>query len=480
MADNYLHLDVVGHAGKETVPPEMDSLIFLTERGQAQRLGASPALLARMEKAFFGDSPQTFSVSGHRCTAMVVAPDKELETLRLAGASAYRLIRKHRMHALRIKGLHVLEKKERYAILEGMILSSYSFDKYKTEKDKDTVIAHLPARLFSQADLQELKILTEAISLTKTLVNEPPNAMNAEQFAREVQAAGKRFGFDTEILKKSEIEVLGMGGLLAVNRGSTVSPTFSVMQYRPAGAINEKPIVLVGKGVMFDTGGYSVKVGGNMISMKSDMAGGAAVLGTMTAIAGNRLSYYVVGLVPATDNKIAPDALVVDDVIRMMDGTTVEVQNTDAEGRLILADALTYATRFDPELVIDIATLTGASAAITGPYGVAVLGNDQVQIDALKGIGEEVYERLLQLPLWKEFRELLKSSVADRSNLGGPTGGGSTSAVFLEHFTDYPWIHLDIAGAAFVKEAKGYRQKGATGVPVRLLYEFVKSRIKRR
>ncbi|MBL1407234.1 leucyl aminopeptidase family protein [Sphingobacterium faecale] len=480
MSNNYLHLDLVGHAGTETAPPEMDSLIVLTERTQVQRLGIPAVMLERIEKAFSGDKTVTFNVFGSRHTLLILVPDKGLETLRLAGASAYGLLRKHGVQALRIKGLHVLEKKERYAILEGMILNSYSFDKYKTEKDTDTVVAHLPARLFSQADLQELKILTEAISLTKTLVNEPPNSMNAVQFADVVQTIGRQYGFDTEILEKSEIEELGMGGLLAVNRGSVIPPTLSVMRYRPADALNKKPIVLVGKGVMFDTGGYSVKVGGNMISMKSDMAGGAAVLGLIAAIAGNELPYYVVGLVPATDNKIAAEALVVDDIIRMMDGTTVEVQNTDAEGRLILADALTYAKRFDPELVIDMATLTGASAAITGPYGIAVLGNDQQQIDVLKDIGEQVYERLLQLPLWKEFRELLKSGVADRSNLGGPVGGVSTSAIFLEHFTDYPWIHLDIAGAAFVKEAKGYRQKGATAVPVRLLYEFVKSRIKRR
>lgn len=211
-----------------------------------------------------------------------------------------------------------------------------------------------------------------------------------------------------------------------------------------------------------------------MSGMKCDMAGGAAVLGIVSAIAVNRLPYHVIGLVPATDNKISSNALVVDDVITMMDGTTVEVQNTDAEGRLVLADALTYAKKFDPELVIDMATLTGASAAITGSFGIAVLGNAQQAIDELKTVGEAVYERLVQLPLWKEYRELLKSGIADLKNIGGSIGGVSTSSLFLKHFTDYPWLHLDIAGAAFVKEAKGYRQSGATAVPVRLVYEFVK------
>jgi len=213
-----------------------------------------------------------------------------------------------------------------------------------------------------------------------------------------------------------------------------------------------------------------------MSTMKCDMAGGAAVLATIAAVAGNKLPYRVIGLVPATDNKISANALVVDDVIRMMDGTTVEVQNTDAEGRLVLGDALAYAKRFDPELVIDMATLTGAAAAITGPFGLAALGNAQEQIDKLKEAGEEVYERIVQLPLWKEYRELLKSDIADLKNIGGPTGGVSTSAKFLEHFTDYPWVHLDIAGPAFIKESKGYRQSGATGVPVRLLYRLIEWR----
>ena len=213
-----------------------------------------------------------------------------------------------------------------------------------------------------------------------------------------------------------------------------------------------------------------------MTSMKSDMAGGAAVVGIISAAAANKLPYYIVGLVPATDNKISSDALVVDDIITMMDGTTVEVQNTDAEGRLVLADALTYAKRFDPELVIDMATLTGASAAITGALGIAMAGNNEEYITQLKSSGETTYERLLQLPFWTEFEELLKSDIADLKNIGGPIGGASTAGKFLEHFTDYPWIHLDIAGAAFVKEAKGYRQSGATGVAVRLVYDFIKNK----
>ncbi|WP_255356387.1 M17 family metallopeptidase [Weeksella sp. HMSC059D05] len=380
----------------------------------------------------------------------------------------------------RLRGLDELTKDERYAFLEGMLLSSYDFDKYKTKKKSQPITVYIRSRSFPEHKIAELNQLAEAISLTKTLVNEPVNYMDALRFSEVATQVGKQFGFETEVLHKEQIEELKMGGLLAVNKGSETPPTFNIFHYKPENAVNKKPLVLVGKGVMFDTGGYSLKISGNMLTMKCDMAGGAAVLGTVAAIAGNKLPYHVIGLVPATDNKISANALVVDDVITMMDGTTIEVQNTDAEGRLVLADALTYAKRFEPELVIDMATLTGASAAITGSFGIAVLGNAQEQIDELKEAGEQVYERLLQLPLWKEYKELLKSSVADMSNLGGPIGGVSTSSIFLEHFTDYPWIHLDIAGAAFVKEAKGYRQSGATAVPVRLLYEFVNKLISKR
>jgi leucyl aminopeptidase len=236
-------------------------------------------------------------------------------------------------------------------------------------------------------------------------------------------------------------------------------------------------LVLVGKGVTFDTGGYSLKAGNSMPGMKSDMAGGAAVLGIISAAAQNNLPFHVIGIVPATNNMISGNALVVDDIITMMDGTTVEILNTDAEGRLILADALTFAKRFEPELVIDMATLTGASVAITGSFGIATAGNTQEQMDALKISGENVYERLIQLPFWKEFEELLKSDIADLKNIGGPIGGATTAGKFLEHFTDYPWIHLDIAGAAHINKATGYKQSGGTGVAVRLIYDFIKCKI---
>lgn len=478
MQDNYLNINFITYSKKEDIPNGAENIVLIVTKEQAERFEFQKSLAQCIDKAFSENKTDVITTLEEQQNFITVAPDREKEALRLAGASVYTSLNKQQVQAARLRGLDELTETERYAFLEGMLLSSYDFDRYKAKKKSQPIAVYIRSRSFPEHKIAELKQLAEAVSLTKTLVNEPVNYMDALRFSETATEAGKQFGFETVILHKEQIEKLKMGGLLAVNKGSETPPTFNIFHYKPDSAVNKKPLVLVGKGVMFDTGGYSLKISGNMLTMKCDMAGGAAVLGTVAAIAGNKLPYHVIGLVPATDNKISANALVVDDVITMMDGTTIEVQNTDAEGRLVLADALTYAKRFEPELVIDMATLTGASAAITGPFGIAVLGNNQDKIDELKEAGEQVYERLLQLPLWKEYKELLKSSVADMSNLGGPIGGVSTSSIFLEHFTDYPWIHLDIAGAAFVKEAKGYRKGGATAVPVRMLYEFIKRKCK--
>lgn len=478
MQDSYLNVNLLSYVKKEDVSEDAANIILIATKEQSERYAFQKSLAQNIDKAFAENRTEVIITLGDKQNFITITPNKETEPLRLAGASLYTALQKQQTQTAKLRGLEELTEVERYAFLEGMLLSSYDFNKYKTKKKQLPIEVYIRNRSFPKDKITELKTVAEAVSLTKTLVNEPVNYMDALRFSSAATEAGKQFEFETEILHKEQIEELKMGGLLAVNKGSETPPTFNIFHYKPENAVNEKPLVLVGKGVMFDTGGYSLKINGNMLTMKCDMAGGAAVLGAVAAIAGNKLPYYVIGLVPATDNKISSNALVVDDVITMMDGTTVEVQNTDAEGRLVLADALTYAKRFEPELVIDMATLTGASAAITGSFGIAVLGNSQEKINELKEVGEQVYERLVQLPLWKEYKDLLKSTVADMSNLGGPIGGVSTSSIFLEHFTDYPWLHLDIAGAAFVKENKGYRQSGATAVPVRLLYEFIKRKCK--
>mgnify|MGYP003610210464 CR=1 FL=1 len=474
MIDNYLNAEVILNSQNDNT--NSNQLELLVDLNDAISKQYPKSVSESIKEAFEKKKNKVIIATGDVQKFVIALPKTDLESLRLAGASVFQAFKNENCKEVNINDVQDLDENQRIAFLEGLLLSSYSFSKYKKEKSGSLIKISCSSNFIDEKSLTELKKLAEAVSLTKTMVNEPPQYMDALKFAEYAVDAGKKFGFETEILGKSEIEELGMGGILAVNRGSSIPPTFNIFHYKPENAVNDKPLVLVGKGVTFDTGGYSIKVGGNMTSMKSDMAGGAAVLGIISAAAANKLPYHIIGLVSATDNKISSDALVVDDIITMMDGTTVEVQNTDAEGRLVLADALTYAKRFNPELVVDMATLTGASVAITGSFGIAMAGNDQSAMDLLKVSGEETYERLIQLPFWTEFEDLLKSEIADLKNIGGPIGGATTAGKFLEHFTDYPWIHLDIAGASFVNDAKGYRQSGGTGVAVRLLYQFIKNK----
>jgi len=250
------------------------------------------------------------------------------------------------------------------------------------------------------------------------------------------------------------------------------------MEYKHQNAPVGSPVVLVGKGVVYDTGGLSLKpTPGSMDTMKCDMAGAAAVGAVMQAVAANQLPLHVVALVPATDNRPGGDAYAPGDVIRISDGTTVEVLNTDAEGRLILADALHYAKRFKPSLVLDLATLTGSAVMALGSQGTPCMGTaDTGLISALLEAGMATYERLVPLPLWDEYGDMIRTPVADLKNIGGREAGAITAAKFLEHFTDYPWVHLDIAGPAFLDKESGYRGKHATGHGVRLLYAFLRAR----
>ncbi len=268
-----------------------------------------------------------------------------------------------------------------------------------------------------------------------------------------------------------------MGGLLAVNKGSIDDPTFTIMEWKPKNAKNKQPIVLVGKGIVYDTGGLSLKPTANSMDlMKIDMGGAGTVIGAINAIASNKIPVHVIALIPATDNRPSGNAYAPGDVITMHDGTTVEVLNTDAEGRLVLADALSYAKKYNPELVIDFATLTGAAAVAIGHYGmVSMHKNSEKDHTYLKQSGDKMHERLAEFPFWSDYDELIKSDIADIKNIGGRAGGAITAGKFLAHFIDYPWIHVDMSGV-YAKTKYGYRGKGATGMGVRLLYHFIKNR----
>lgn len=361
-------------------------------------------------------------------------------------------------------------------VAEGILLAGYRFNKYFKDADKRAFpLQELTIEGATADQLLKLQSTIEAVYIARDLINEPVNALNAEALANKAVELGEEFGFSVEVLNKKKIESLKMGGLLAVNKGSLDAPTFTILEYKGEGAAAEKPTVLVGKGVVYDTGGLSLKpTAGSMDSMKSDMSGAAAVIGTFVAAASLNLPVHLVGLIPATDNRPGGNAYTPGDIIYMMNGSTVEVLNTDAEGRMILADALHYAKRYQPEVVINLATLTGAAAVAIGIHGIVAMGNAaEPTWKQLNEAGEKVYERLVRFPFWEEYLEQMKSSVADLKNIGGREGGAITAGKFLETFTDYPFVHLDIAGPAFMDSATHYRPKGGTGVGVRLLTEFL-------
>jgi len=405
-----------------------------------------------------------------------------LEKCRKAGNSLVAVLNKQKLGQAGIMDL-AGKAEEALAFCEGMLLGNYQFIRYKKERKKEEHT--LRTILFSGKNvlpkqLEQLQVVAEATCRARDLVNEPHSHQTARQLAESFVKLGKESGFQVEVLKKSKIKSLQMGGLLAVNAGSQEPPTFTVMEWKPKKAKNKKPVVIIGKGVVYDTGGMSLKPTLNSMDyMKSDMAGAAAVACSMYAIAKAKLPVHVIALVPATDNRPSENAYVPGDIITMMSGQTVEVLNTDAEGRLILADALHYAKRYHPELVMDFATLTGAAAAAVGPYGIVCMGTaGEKAKDELKDCGNKVYERLAEFPFWDEYDELLKSDIADMKNVGGPIGGAITAGKFLQRFVgnDYPWLHFDIAGPSFLHAGSSYRGKNGSGVGVRLLFEYFSNR----
>ncbi len=398
---------------------------------------------------------------------------KDLEKARIAGSTLMSELNKLKVAAIVISS----ESKSLVVFAEGMAYSNYQFLKYFSDKKENACKSIKITGSVSAKELSELNGLVKAIYHTRDLVNEPLSFLNAVQISKEIKKLGKEAGFKVEVMGKTKIEALKMGGLLAVNKGSIDPPTFSVMEWKPKNAKNKKPIVLVGKGVVYDTGGLSLKPTANSMDfMKCDMGGAAAVIGALYAVSKNELPYHVIGLIPATDNRPGGNAYVPGDVVTMHNKMTVEVLNTDAEGRMILADALSYANKYKPEIVLDCATLTGAAAGAIGHYGVVAMGNtEEKQMNKLKESGNNVYERIVEFPFWDEYNEQLKSSIADITNLGAGAGGAITAGKFLENFTDYPYIHLDIAGPAFLKKPINYLTQGGTAVGVRLFYDFIKN-----
>ena len=378
------------------------------------------------------------------------------------------------------------------ALTEGLMLGEYKFDRYLTSPTppKDgggkrlrtvTLVALRDVHPKSvRSGIERGAILSDVVCRVRDMVNAPANELTPSSLAERAAAAASAHDFSCQVFEKRDMQKLGMGGLLAVASGSDQPPKFIVLEYNGT-APKTTPFVFVGKGLTFDAGGLCLKPAPKMDEMKGDMAGGAAVIGAVEAVARLRIPARVIGLVPATENLLGGSAYRPGDILRMMSGKTVFVDNTDAEGRIILGDALTYAQRYEPRAIVDLATLTGAALVALGQVATAVVATDRNLVDDLKAAGDRTFERLWELPLWQEFEDLIKSPIADIKNSGGKNGGVITAAAFLRHFVGTtPWAHLDIAGTAYLDKAEGYRPAGATGVGVRLLADFVEVQVSKR
>ena len=402
-----------------------------------------------------------------------------LEKLRRCAASVAK-----KAHSLGVRdaafALPSLEGAAR-AAAEGATLGLYRFTRYKTSDENaqgDRELQTLEFVLEGSTDEAtasrgaEVGVKVAAATLlARDLANEPSNSATPEYLALKASEIAERYGMSAKVLDRAGIEREGLVGLATVGRSAENEPRFIVMEHRGGG--EDAPIVVVGEAVTFESGGISIKPSSGMENMKFDMSGGAAVLGAMEAVGALDLALNVVALVPATENLPGGDAFKPGDVLRMHSGKTVEILSTDAEGRLILADALSYARRYEPAAVVDCATLTGACHVALGDYASGLMGNDEDLIAEIQTAGEVTGERAWPLPLFDEYTEQIRGDVADIKNSGGRYGGALTAGAFLKEFADYPWAHLDIAGTAYGKKGSAYTPQGATGVPARLLVEFL-------
>lgn len=445
-------------------------------------------ILSKSEKEFAQKQLQAkeefvFINSYNKCTYLVrlkegISQYKIKEELRKTSYNLRKLIKENNHSELVITSDNVYKGAiEDFA--EGLLLSVYSFEKYKTKAEEGERKNYL-TKLLLHGDIDDSEIkwlidLTDAAYFTRDLINEPVNHLNATALAGEIKKIGDSAGFRVEVLTKGKIEALKMGGLLAVNKGSVDPPVFCILEWQPENCLNKKPIILVGKGIVYDTGGLNIKTGDYMAGMNGDMAGAAIVTGVLHTAAMTGIPLHIIGLIPSTDNRPGGNAYTQGDIITMYNKMTVEIGNTDAEGRLILADAISYASKYSPELIIDIATLTGSAAMTFGNQAIAVMTNaDRKYINLLEECGNDVYERIAELPFWDEYGELLKSDIADLKNISGREAGAIIAGKFLERFAEFPLIHMDIAGTEMLKKDDFYRLKNGPGSGLRLLSTFLK------
>ncbi len=411
--------------------------------------------------------------------------DLTLDRIRRATAEACRLARAKGsrrvatiVHGAGSGGIEASRASQ--AIAEGAILGLYTFRRHITREPDNGPVDELLIVERDEGRLEELdrgrstgEAIAGAVNSARDMTNEPANFMTPADMAETAGRVAADYGLHCMVLEREQMRDMGMGALLGVSQGSSQPPKFIILEYKGSD-VSDKSVALVGKGITFDSGGISLKPGDNMGEMKSDMAGGATVMAVLQVLGQLRPKINVTALIPATENLPSGTALKPGDVLKAMNGKTVEIVSTDAEGRLILADALSYAARLGLSPIVDVATLTGACRVALGDVTTGAFTNNEDLVKRVLAAGQEAGERLWQMPMYEEYKEQYKSEVADIKNSGGRYGGAITAAQFLGEFVgDSPWVHLDIAGTSFSGKEKGYVVKGATGVMVRTLTNLI-------
>ena len=412
--------------------------------------------------------------------------DLTLDAIRQAMGHAVKRVRQAKAGSFAVavpsvtpKGHSLVEVAQ--AMTEGAILGSYQFNDYRTDNGAGKDVGHMKILAQQKGQVRQMTegvrrgtATADATVFVRDLCNHPSNVMNPIRIANEAKAIAKHDGLSIKILERKDMEQLGMGALLGVAQGSHEPPKFIILEYDGAKKKDARPVVFVGKTVTFDSGGISLKPSENMERMKADMTGGAEVLASVRAAARLKLPLRLISLLPVVENMPGGRAMRPGDVVKTLSGKTVEVQNTDAEGRLILADALAYAQRYNPAALVDIATLTGACVVALGQFAIGMFGTDQKLKDQVRKSGLKAGERVWEMPLWDEYFEQLRSDVADMRNIGGRGGGMITAALFLRKFAgDGSWVHLDIASTDWSERERAYIPKGPTGIGTRLLIQYL-------
>lgn len=465
-----------------------DALILpVTENdpGIYKKLGPGVANLIKkiFSKEFSGKQnevlliPSPENIKPARILLVGFGKKKEIspEKTRQAGGKAATYLRDMGMKRIALSTL-VLSSLKLSAVdfIEGSLLGLYTFKKYRTENDNKSIdsitILEKPSKELNEK-LDWIKTIVSSVYFARDLVNTPSNDMTPTQLAKAAFSL-RRKALSVKVLEKRDVQKLGMGAYLSVAKGSDEPPKFIVLQYKGS---KRAPYVLIGKSITFDSGGISLKPAEGMEKMKYDMAGGAAVLGIMKAVSTSKLPIHLVGILPATENLPGGSASKPGDVVSSLIKKTVEIINTDAEGRLVIADAIGYAKRFKPHAIIDIATLTGACSIAFGNEAIAMMGNKRGLIEKIKKAADNTYERVWEMPLYEEYKTYLKSDIADIKNSAGRNGSLVTSAYFLYEFAGkVPWVHLDIAGTAWTEKDMPYIPKGASGIGTRLILNLIK------